>query len=279
MQVIDSPDAVRAWTRAEHPHRVALVPTMGALHDGHLSLVRLAREHAERVVVSIFVNPLQFDRRDDFERYPQPFDADLEACRAAGVDAVYAPTAHAMYPEGFQTTVEPGALAEPLEGGGRPGHFRGVATVVTKLLNAVQPDVAVFGQKDFQQLAVITRMVRDLDMGVTIVAGATVREHDGLAMSSRNRRLSSDARAGALVVPGALGAIEAAFRTGERDVTALLRVGRAIFDAEPRARVEYLSIDDAVELTPLRTVDRRAVVSTAVWFDDVRLIDNVVLSV
>jgi len=190
--VFDAPGAMSAWSGRQRVagQRVALVPTMGALHDGHLALIDEARSHADLVVVSIFVNPLQFNRSDDFDAYPRPIDDDLALCAAHGVDAVYAPRATAMYPAGFETHVSPGSLAEVLEGAQRPGHFRGVTTVVAKLFGAVRPHVAVFGQKDFQQLAIIRRMTTDLDMGIEIVGMATVREADGLAMSSRNRRLS-----------------------------------------------------------------------------------------
>lgn len=279
MEILDTPGAMSVWSRRHREVRIGFVPTMGALHGGHLSLVDIARRHCDVVVVSIFVNPLQFDRDDDLAGYPRPVESDLRLCRDAGVDAVYAPTPDAMYRPGFQTFVEPGMLAHPLEGAGRPGHFRGVATVVAKLFNAVRPDVAVFGQKDYQQLAVIRRMARDLDTGVDIVAGPTLREDDGLAMSSRNRRLTPEQRAAAVVVPAALRSIESSVKAGARDVPTLLRHGLEVLGSQPLARVEYLSIDDAAELTPLEVVDRSAVVSTAVWFGDVRLIDNVVIDV
>lgn len=247
---------------------------MGALHEGHLRLVESARRHGDVVVVSLFVNPLQFDRRDDFDRYPRPLDGDLALCQAAGADAVYAPTAGAMYPDGFQTHVEPGPLAEPMEGAGRPGHFRGVTTVVTKLFNAVRPDAAVFGQKDFQQLAIIRRMVIDLDMDIEIVSAPTVRDADGLAMSSRNRRLTERDRAAAVCVPRALDAAAQVMNTGERRSDLLLDAARAVLADEPLARLEYVSIADADTLVPLDVVDRPAVIAIAAWFGDVRLIDN-----
>ena len=194
---------------------------MGALHAGHLALVGEAARRSDVVVVSIFVNPLQFNRGDDFDKYPRSIDDDVEACRAVGVDAVYAPTASAMYPDGFETHVEPGRLAESLEGASRPGHFRGVATVVAKLFGAIQPDIAVFGQKDFQQLAIIRRMVLDLDMAVEIVAFPTVREPDGLAISSRNRRLGADERKASVCISQALGLVADALVGGERDSSRL----------------------------------------------------------
>lgn len=251
---------------------------MGALHDGHVYLMDQARRHGDVVVASIFVNPLQFNRTDDFERYPRPIDDDIERCREIGVDAVYAPTAAAMYPVGFQTHVEPGALADPMEGAGRPGHFRGVTTVVTKLFNAVNPDAAIFGQKDYQQLAIIRRMTIDLDMGIEIVGIPTVREADGLAMSSRNRRLSPDDRAAAVVVPKALQAIAAAVERGERDGDRLRELARDVVRAEPRASLEYVEISDADTLVAMRVIDRPAVVAIAVWFGEVRLIDNLTMT-
>jgi pantoate--beta-alanine ligase len=276
LEVLDTPAAMAAWSRAQSAagHRVVLVPTMGALHEGHLRLVDLARRHGDVVVVSIFVNPLQFDRRDDFDRYPRPLDGDLALCQAAGAAAVYAPTAGAMYPPGFQTHVEPGRLADPMEGAGRPGHFRGVTTVVTKLFNAVRPDAAVFGQKDFQQLAIVRRMVIDLDMGIEIVAAPTVREADGLAMSSRNRRLTEQDRSAAACVPRALDAAAQVMNTGERRSDRLLGAARAVLETEPRARLEYVSVADADTLEPLDVIDRPAVIAAAVWFGEVRLIDN-----
>lgn len=278
MEVFTTPDAMRAWSRSRRRDgaAVAFVPTMGALHDGHHELVRRAAAHGD-VVVSIFVNPLQFNRSDDFDAYPRPITADLESCRELGAAAAYAPTAATMYPPGFQTTVVPGALADPLEGAGRPGHFAGVTTVVSKLFHAVEPDVAVFGQKDYQQLAVVRRMTRDLDMGIEIVGVPTVREADGLARSSRNQLLAPEDRRAAPCVPTALGTIRAAFAAGERDGAALAAAARAVVAAEPRARLEYVEVVDATELTPVARVINPVVVVIAVWFGSVRLIDNLVL--
>ena len=276
MEVFDTPDGLRAWSRAHRAagRRVGLVPTMGALHDGHLALVDRAREDADVVALSIFVNPLQFNRSDDFTSYPRPLDDDLALCRARRVDAVYAPLAATMYPDGFQTRVVPGALAEVLEGAQRPGHFEGVTTAVAKLFHAAEPDVAVFGQKDFQQLAIIRRMVADLDMGVTIVPMPIVREADGLAMSSRNRRLSAAQRAAAACVPRSLDAVAAAYDAGVRDVATLVAAGRRVVDAEPLARFEHLEIVDGATLRGDPTAGPGCVAVTAVWFGDVRLIDN-----
>src|SRR2546422_11003303 len=237
---------MKAWADAEGAagRRIALVPTMGALHDGHLALVAEARRRAERVVVSVFVNPIQFDRRDDFEQYPRPLDDDLRICAGARVDAVYAPSAAAMYPEGFQSAVEVARLTEPLCGAARPGHFRGVTTVVTKLFHAVRPDVAVFGEKDWQQLAVVRRMTADLDFGIEIVGVPTVREADGLALSSRNRRLSPQEREAARCVPRALDAAAAMVTTGETRPAMIVGRARMEIAAEPRARLEDAELRD-----------------------------------
>jgi pantoate--beta-alanine ligase len=279
MEVFDTPGAMRAWSTARRVarERVAAVPTMGALHEGHLALVAEARRRADRVVVSIFVNPLQFDRPDDFERYPRPIDADVAACRAAGVDAVYAPTATAMYPSGFQTHVEPGPLADQLEGAMRPGHFRGVTTVVAKLLGAMAPDVAVFGEKDAQQLAIVRRMTVDLDIGVDVVGVPTVREPDGLALSSRNRRLDDADRAAAVCLPEALAAADRLVAGGERRVGAIEGAVRERIEREPHARLEHVHVVDPATFVPdaaESVAAAGALVVVAVWFGDVRLIDN-----
>jgi pantoate--beta-alanine ligase len=280
VEVCTTPAALAAWSDQQRVQgrRVGLVPTMGALHDGHMALVTEARRHADVVIVTVFVNPLQFNRPDDFTSYPRPVDDDLAICTAHGVDAVYVPVAATMYPDGFQTHVEPGALADVLEGAQRPGHFRGVATVVTKLFNAARPHVAVFGQKDFQQLAVIRRMAADLDTGIDIVGMPTVREADGLAMSSRNRRLSAEQRSAAVCVPRSLDAVRAAYAAGERRADVLVETGHAVVDAEPLARFEHLELVDERTLQPVTMADPHTVAVTAVWFGDVRLIDNALLA-
>ncbi len=274
--LLDEPTAMSAWSRARRVDgcRVALVPTMGALHDGHLALIDEARRHADVVVVSIFVNPLQFNRNDDFDAYPRPLDDDLALCAERGVAAVYAPHASAMYPPGFETHVSPGPLADVLEGARRPGHFLGVTTVVAKLFNAVRADVAIFGQKDFQQLAIIRRMATDLDTGIKIVGMPTIREPDGLAMSSRNRRLSPAQRAAAVCVPQALQVVADAVMQGSLHVAQLGALGKAVIDGQPLARFEHLEIVDPDTLQPLTDVGENAVAVMAVWFGDVRLIDN-----
>lgn len=279
MRIIDTPGAMRTWADAARAagERIALVPTMGALHEGHLALIDEARRRADRVVVSIFVNPIQFDRRDDFERYPRVLDDDTALCAARGVDAVYAPAAGAMYPEGFQSAVEVGALAEPLCGRTRPGHFRGVTTVVTKLFHAVRPDVAVFGEKDWQQLAVVRRMTADLDFGIEIAGVPTVREADGLALSSRNRRLGPDDRAAARCIPRALAEAAAAVAAGERRPAAVVGRAEAAIASEPRARLVYAELRDPDTLEEVGEVAAPVLLALAVEVGGVRLIDNRVL--
>jgi pantoate--beta-alanine ligase len=274
--LLDAPAAMRAWSeqRRQAGRIVGLVPTMGALHAGHLSLIELALRRADEVAVSIFVNPLQFERGDDFERYPRPIDDDVAACAAAGAHAVYAPTAATMYPEGFQTHVVPGPLAATMEGALRDGHFEGVLTVVAKLFGAVRPQVAVFGEKDFQQLVVVRRMVDDLDMGVDVLAAPIVREPDGVALSSRNRLLSPEDRVAARCVPHSLDAAAAAAADGEGDVAAIESAARVVVAADARARLEYVTVFDPLTLQPLQALAAPARIATAVWFGDVRLIDN-----
>ena len=279
MQTLTAPRTMQAWADGEHAagRRIALVPTMGALHEGHMALVAEARRHADRVVVSIFVNPIQFNRRDDFEKYPRDLATDAALCEAGGVDAIYAPHPAAMYPEGFQTSVDVARLAEPLCGANRPGHFRGVTTVVTKLFHAVRPDVAVFGEKDFQQLAIVRRMTADLDFGIEIVGLPTVREADGLALSSRNRLLDGEGRQAAVCVPRALDAAEAAVRRGERRAAAVVAAACAVIQDEPRARLEYAELRNPETLDEVEEVGAPTLLALAVWVGSVRLIDNRVL--
>ena len=252
---------------------------MGALHDGHLALIADARRQADRVVVSIFVNPLQFNEAADFAGYPRPIDDDVRACADIGVDAVFAPTAADMYPPGFQTRVLPGVLGDLMEGPGRPGHFEGVVTVVAKLFGCVRPHIAVFGQKDYQQLRIVTQMAADLDLGVDIVGHHIVREPDGLARSSRNVRLTAEQRAAAVAVPRSLDAAVAAARSG-LDVGNILVAAAGEVDGEPRAVHEYTTVFDSQtldEVTHLSDDLRHpglVRIATAIWFGDVRLIDN-----
>jgi pantoate--beta-alanine ligase len=279
MLTLETPAAMQAWADAARAagERIALVPTMGALHAGHLALVAEARRRADKVVVSIFVNPIQFDRRDDFERYPRTLADDAARCEGQGVDAIYAPNAADMYPEGFQTGVEVGALTAPLCGRTRQGHFRGVTTVVTKLFHCVRPHVAVFGEKDYQQLAVVRRMTADLDFGIDIVGVPTIREADGLAMSSRNVRLAPADREAARCIPRALGVAAAVVETGERRAAAVVGRAEAEIAREPRARIEYAELRDPHSLEEVTEVTAPALLAMAVWVGGVRLIDNRVL--
>ena len=279
METIAEPRAMQAWADATRAARlrIALVPTMGALHAGHVALIAEARRRAERVVVSIFVNPIQFDRRDDFERYPRTLEEDRERCAAAGADVVFAPSAGAMYPEGFKTGVEVVDLTAPLCGRGRPGHFRGVTTVVTKLFHAVRPHFAVFGEKDWQQLAVIRRMTADLDFGIEVVGVPTVREADGVALSSRNKRLGPADREAARCLPRALAGAAELVEAGEGRGSAVLARVEAEIAAEPRARLEYAALCDPDTLEDVTDVKAPALVALAVWVGGVRLIDNRVL--
>lgn len=259
--------------------RLGLVPTMGALHEGHATLVRAARAAVDEVAVTIFVNPTQFGPNEDYARYPRTLDADVEICAAAGASIVFAPPSGAMYPPGDETRVIPGPTAEPLCGRFRPGHFPGVATVVTKLLALAGPCVAAFGKKDYQQLCVIRRLVADLFLPVTIMPVATVREPDGLAMSSRNRYLSPSDRDRARAIPRGLSAAYRAFSSGERRAGALVRLARE--PVEPVATsIDYVDIADADSLRvfgPDEIVAERAVIAVAARFSGARLIDNVVL--
>jgi len=280
MQTILEPRTMQAWADATRARgeRIALVPTMGALHEGHVALIAEARRRAKRVVVSIFVNPTQFDRYDDFERYPRTLEDDAARCAAAGVDVIFAPSPRAMYPEGFQTAVEVAALTVPLCGKTRPGHFRGVTTVVTKLFHAVRPHLAVFGEKDWQQLAVVRRMAADLDFGIEIVGVPTVREADGLALSSRNRRLTPDDREAARCLPRALDAGAEMVATGETRPAMI--VGRAKMEiaACPRARLEYAEVRDPETLEEVDEVTAPVLLGVAMWVGEVRLIDNRLLA-
>lgn len=263
---------------------VALVPTMGALHEGHLSLIRIARRHAPRVAVSLFVNPTQFGPHEDLSRYPRTPEQDLRLCAAEGVDLVFMPEASAMYPPGApQATIDVPALSETLEGRHRPGHFRGVCQVVAKLFNIVQPVAACFGQKDFQQLRVVEAMVRSLDMPIAVVRCPTVREPDGLAMSSRNRYLSADERKRALSISRALRAAAQEFDAGARQGSRLVATMRAVLlDPSGHGRVpfsiDYLAAADAETLATIDEIDRPVVCAIAARVGNTRLIDNVLLA-
>ena len=263
------------WRRAGR--RIAFVPTMGYLHRGHVKLLEEARTRGDVLVLSIFVNPTQFGPTEDLTRYPRDLEGDLAKAAGAGTDVVYLPEAVDMYPPGYQTYVDVTELAQGLCGDRRPGHFRGVATVVAKLFAVVKPHVAIFGEKDYQQLQVIRRMTLDLDLGIKIVGIPTVREPDGLAMSSRNSYLSPDERARAACLHRALEATREAVRGGERDVAALCAGATGIIDAGGPNRIDYVEIRDASTLEPLARVEGPAVMALAVFFGGTRLIDNVVI--
>jgi pantoate--beta-alanine ligase len=256
---------------------IGLVATMGALHEGHLSLVRSARARAALVVVSIFVNPLQFGPGEDFARYPRTLQADCAQLEGEGVELVFAPSPQQMYPAGATTVVQVQGLSERLDGRGRPGHFRGVSTVVAKLFHIVQPDSAVFGQKDAAQVAVLRRMVRDLNMDVELIVVPIVREADGLALSSRNAYLSADERRQALVLHRALLRVEALARSGETDSERLRAAALAILAAEPAAQLDYFEVIDPDTLEPVADITHSALAAVAASFGATRLIDNLLL--
>jgi pantoate--beta-alanine ligase len=263
---------VGAWRRAGE--RIAFVPTMGAVHAGHVSLVERARRHADRVVASIFVNPLQFGPGEDYRRYPRPRARDRASLAAAGVDLLWEPTAESMYPEGSRTRVRVTGLDEVLEGAARPGHFEGVATVVLKLLNAVVPDELWLGQKDAQQARILEQMVRDLDVPVVVRRAPTVREPDGLALSSRNAYLNARQREQAPALARGLRAAQAALRRGERSAARLRRLIRAAWRGCDQVKEEYVAIVDADRLEPVRTVRGHVLVAVAARVGRARLIDN-----
>lgn len=257
--------------------RLGLVPTMGSLHAGHLSLVRAARAQCSFVAASIFVNPLQFGPNEDFTKYPRSLELDRELLEREEVDLIFAPSAEEMYPTTAITYVDVESLSDRLDGKSRPGHFRGVTTVVTKLLHIIEPDMAFFGQKDAAQLAIIRRMVRDLNMPVEIVGCPIIREPDGLAMSSRNAYLTAEQRRQALVLHRSLVEVEAQFHRGESSATSLIEAGKHVLQNEPEVRMDYLEIVNPETLEVIERVDDRALVALAAYLGSTRLIDNVVL--
>src|SRR5215211_1633161 len=263
--------------RLSFPGRVGLVPTMGYLHEGHLSLVRRARQDCDHVVVSIFVNPTQFGPTEDLSKYPRDPDRDLSLLQPLGVDLVWMPTPEIMYPDGYQTWVDVETVTRPLEGAMRPGHFRGVTTVVAKLFNAVQPQRAYFGQKDAQQAAVIRQMTRDLNFPIEVVICPIVREPDGLAMSSRNVYLDPEERKAATVLYRALNAARNVYENGERQAENLRQMMREVIASEPLAQMQYVSCADYDTLEELKTVAGKSLLSMAVFLGKTRLIDNFVL--
>ncbi len=281
MRIIHSPKQMQrlALTIKRQGKSIAFVPTMGALHRGHMELVKRAKKLGKITVVSIFVNPTQFGPKEDFAKYPRTLKTDSRLCREAGVDFVYCPVAKDVYPDGYDTFVVPEKIASLLEGAARPGHFRGVATVVLKLLNVVQPDVAVFGKKDLQQSIVIRQMVRDLDIPVKIVVVPTVRDRDRLALSSRNVYLSESGRERAAVIPQALFAARDMIRHGERSAKAIRNyiLNRLVKDGE--ATVDYVSVAREENLAELDRIAGDVAISLACRIDGVRLIDNITLRV
>jgi pantoate--beta-alanine ligase len=279
MQVLSTVREMRAACRAVRGggKSLGLVPTMGALHAGHIALVRAARAQCDVVAASVFVNPTQFGPNEDFAKYPRTFENDCELLESEGVALVFAPQPEEMYPEGASTLVEVEGVGDRLDGRSRPGHFRGVATVVAKLFHIAAPDKAFFGQKDAAQVAVLRRMVRDLNFDLELVVCPTVREADGLALSSRNRYLSPEERMRALVLSRALNVISAACRAGEKDVARLLEAGRGGLATEPEVRIDYLEIVDPDTLLPLTEARDGALVAVAAHVGSTRLIDNTLL--
>ncbi|OQW37930.1 MAG: pantoate--beta-alanine ligase [Nitrospira sp. SG-bin1] len=280
MKIIRSPAAMAAWSEALRREGVTIgfVPTMGALHDGHRSLIREARLRCDALVVSIFVNPAQFGPQEDLVKYPRPIVRDRAVCRQEGVDVCFEPTVEAMYPSGFQTRVTLPAIARRWEGEARPHHFPGVATVVTKLFGIVRPQIALFGQKDFQQSALIRQLIKDLNLGVEIIVHPTVREKDGLAMSSRNVYLSPDERRRAVTLYKSLKTGAEAIRRGVADGTAIQEAMVQVVKGEPAMTADYLAVCDPITLEPLSTVAGKALLLGAVRIGAVRLIDNILVS-
>jgi pantoate--beta-alanine ligase len=281
MQICETIEAARSACRARRRagQSIGLVPTMGALHQGHLSLVRIAKAQSNLLAVSLFVNPLQFGPKEDLAKYPRSFDRDCELLENEGADLLFAPAVKEMYPTPAITYVNVEGMSERLDGQSRPGHFRGVTTVVSKLFHIIEPDIAVFGQKDAAQSAIIKRMVRDLNLPVEIVIGPIVREPDGLAMSSRNAYLDSQLRQQALVLSRALQRIQQTFEKGERSATRLIDTGLAVFGEVPAVRVDYVSVVDPDSLEPVAEVKASALVAVAAFVGTTRLIDNIVLQI
>ena len=280
MRLIRSIDEVRHFSRQLRAHNASLglVPTMGALHEGHLSLVRKAKNDGGAVVVSIFVNPTQFGPREDLSRYPRNLDRDLDLLAPMDVDAVFVPEAAAIYPPGFDTFVEPGAVAQPLEGASRPGHFRGVSTVVLKLFNIVEPTFAYFGQKDFQQAIVVRRLIEDFNLAVRLVLCPIVREPDGLALSSRNAYLKPIERAVALTLNRSLRRAGEVFCSGEASAQAIAGEMKAVLQAEPRVQVDYSVVVAPNTFAPPSRVTPGCVALVAARVGSTRLLDNLILA-
>jgi pantoate--beta-alanine ligase len=271
--------SVSRKVRRDQDQTIGLVPTMGALHEGHLSLVREARRMCDIVVVTVFVNPTQFALGEDFERYPRDLTKDAAILTDYNVDYIFAPTIEEIYPKDYATYVTVGGISDQLEGAARPGHFRGVATVVTILLNIVRPDFAFFGQKDAQQTIIVKRLVRDLAFDTEVVVLPTIREESGLALSSRNAYLNEDEKRAAVVLHHALERARETYKAGEHSGSRLAETVRATIAAEPLARLDYVNVTDADTLEPLEKLDDRAIlIALAVYFGKTRLIDNIVLN-
>ena len=281
MDILTTPADMQRWAQAHiaRSSSIGFVPTMGALHQGHVRLLSEAEQHNDLTVLSIFVNPMQFNNADDFNLYPRTTETDLEIAQKNSVACVYLPSVDAMYPPGSTVVVEPGSAAKSMEGAMRPGHFRGVTTVVAKLFHAVLPHRAYFGKKDYQQLAVIRQMVNDLDFPLEIVGVDTVREQDGLALSSRNVRLSAEARKQATILFEALQNVRQAHVQGETSPSVLTQRAMDILSSAPMCRTEYADVVHPVSLQPIYDTKDGAVLCVAAWFDDVRLIDNIELPV
>jgi pantoate--beta-alanine ligase len=280
MKIFRTVSELRRWSREAHQaadHSVGLIPTMGALHAGHASLIRVAAASCSHVAVSIFVNPTQFGPNEDYSRYPRSLEADCELAEAAGASVVFAPSVEELYPLGAATFVEVEGLSNRLDGLSRPGHFRGVATVVAKLLIAAEPDRAYFGQKDAAQVSVLRRMVNDLCLGVELVVCPIVRESDGLALSSRNQYLSSAERIQALALSRAICAAQMLFAAGEHRSTALIDAARQVFAVEPGIRIDYIELVDWATLEPVEVAAAKTLFAVAAWVGTTRLIDNLIL--
>ena len=279
MQIIQTVREMQRWSEDQRLERktVAFVPTMGFLHEGHLSLVREAKNRGDVVVVSIFVNPMQFNQASDFDKYPRNEDQDERALEALGTDVLFMPPPAEIYPDGYQSAVEVEKVSQPLCGAFRPGHFRGVATVVAKLFNMVKPHCALFGEKDFQQCVVIKRMVQDLNFDIDIVTLPTVREDDGLAMSSRNARLSTAERETSLCVSSALTAAQELVSGGQSSSAVILQAVQQILTQNAEVRVEYASLCQPETLEEVEQISGPTLLAIAVWVGEVRLIDNCVL--
>jgi len=279
MRIVRTVDELRAWSRANRKEckTIGLVPTMGALHAGHASLIRAARERCDAVAVSIFVNPTQFGPNEDFAKYPRTFDADCALAASLGAEVVFAPAVEELYPEGAETFVDVEGLSGRLDGASRPGHFRGVATVVSKLFIAAEADLAFFGQKDAAQVAVLRRMTKDLRLATEIVVCPIVREVDGLALSSRNIYLTAPQRHQALALSRAIGVVESLVGHGQRNVPTLIEAVEAVFGAEPDVRVDYIVCVDWATLEPVEAATQGTLFAVAAWVGETRLIDNTII--